>query len=361
MNRKSKIINIVLSIILPVACLLFVLFFAKKSYFYDVKKVMLYTILGAITFGIFNVFFHELGHVVFGKIKGFTLINFTFLFFSFTKLKRGFSVSLVSPNDCMGSTELVSKNTKNLKNKVKFMSLGGVFFNFIVFLSCLSVFLLTKKLPLWAFIYIGVGAPISLYYFLSNTLPMHNYGARNDGGVIWGLNHGDDESKVMLSIYAIESLLYQGKTPSEIDKEFYFNQPQLPEDSLTYLSLLCARYLYYLDIDDYENAKKVCARFISLFTYLPRNIIKILKTYLLYSYCTFDFNEERADKTMLEIQRYLNSKNDAFNLIVKLAYILNVEKRNDVTEVFVDKCKFEADKMKISGLERFYLKLIEKY
>ncbi len=360
MNRKTKTINFIITIILPVACLFGVLIFAKNTYSYKVGKVMLFAIIGATFFGLFNVFFHELGHVVFGKIKGFILVNFTFLFFSFTSKKKGYDVSLVGVNDCLGSTELVSKNTDNLKSKVKFMTKGGVFFNLLSFLLCIIPFFLTNIIPLWLFVLWAIGAPVSLYCFLANALPVYLTSARNDGGVLWGLKRDDDESRVMLSVYAIESLLYQGKTPSEIDEKYYFGVPQLPEDSLTYLSLLNARFLYYLDIKNYDKAKAVCSRFISLYNYLPQSIIKILKSYLLFAYCTFDLDENNADELMLELQHYLNTKNDALSLLVKIAYITGVEKRNDVVNLFYNKLIKEADKMKISGLGTFYKRLIDE-
>lgn len=360
MNRKTKIINIIITVILPVACLFGLLILARNVYTYKIGKIITFTTLGAIVFGILNVFFHELGHVVFGKIKGFTLVNFTFLFFSFTKNKKGFSLSFIGINDCLGSTELVSKNTKNLKNKVKFMTIGGVVFNLITFAVCLVPYFLTNLLPLWVFVAWGVGAPISLYCFLSNALPVYSYSARNDGGVLWGLKRDDDESKVMLSIYTIESLLYQGKTPSEIDERYYFDVPQLPEDSLTYLSLLCARFLYYLDTKNYEKADAVCSRFVSLYNYLPQNVIKTLKSYLLYSYCSFNFDEDKADRLMLELQGYLNSKNDVLSMLVKIAYISGVEKRKDLIDIFYLKGLNEASRLKISGLERFYVSLFDE-
>jgi hypothetical protein len=77
--------------------------------------------------------------------------------------------------------------------------------------------------------------------------------------------------KVALSVLKIQAEMYQGKTPMEVKKELYFDLPQLPEDDPNFVLLLNARYNYYLDLGDYENAKKVTARLLSQTAFLKRN------------------------------------------------------------------------------------------
>ena len=95
-------------------------------------------------------------------------------------------------------------------------------------------------------------------------MPASSYGVRNDGGVIYGLKRKDDVSKVTLALLSIQAQMYQGKTPAQVDEKLYFDLPQLPEDDYNFIMLLNARYLYYLDKEDYENAKKVTERLVGL-------------------------------------------------------------------------------------------------
>ena len=59
-----------------------------------------------------------------------------------------------------------------------------------------------------------------------------------------------------VNILAIEAYLYQGFTPSEIDKQLYFGAPQLPEDDLNFILLTNYRLSYYIDAGDRGKRRK---------------------------------------------------------------------------------------------------------
>lgn len=354
MNRKTNIKNNVITIGVSVVLTFFFLIFCKLNYTYNIGKIILFSVCGAIIFAVFNVFFHEIGHVILGKANGFKLIELTIFFFKWTKTNAKTQFSLVKYNDCAGSTQMALKSFDNAKEKIIKMTRGGAIFNFILLATSIVPFFLTSIIPMWLYILWGVGLPVSAYSFLSAVLPISSFGARNDAGVIYGIKRNDDESKVMLNLFNIESLLFNGKAPKEIDRNLYYDVPQLPEDSLTFLSLLSARYFYNVDINDYEEAKAVVNRMLMLTESLPSNAINLIKTYALYSYCTFDFNEESADDFMFELEKHLNATNDALNVLTKLAYILRVDGNSECFDKFYDKGIKEANKMKLKGLGTFY-------
>lgn len=360
MNRKTNIFYNIICIVVPIALLIVILFLCKNNYEYNILPIMLYCVVGALFFGVLNVVLHEVGHVFFGKLNGFVLINFTVLIFSFTKTNRGTICKIIKPSDCAGSTELVSKNTVNFKRRFAMMTAGGIVFNALLVIAGIVPLFLIEFLPEWIFVCWSICLPISTYCFFNNALPIFNSVARNDGGVLYGLKKNDCESQVGVNLMKIESELYNGITPSEIESNLYFELPQLPENSLSYISLLSARFFYYLNERDYEGAKKVCSRFISLYDYLPEFITYRVKTYLLYSYCTFDFNEKKADDLTSDLEKFLNDNNDAFTVLVKTAYVTFVQKDIESFEKFYAKGIREADKMKITGLGILYKELFNR-
>ena len=119
-------------------------------------------------------------------------------------------------------------------------------------------------LPSWLYCLLSVFLPVSVYCFLTNALPMSDQGIRNDGGVLYGIAKDDDTTAVALSLLQIQAELYAGKSPAEILPSLYFELPQLPEDDANFLLLLSARYAYYLDAGDAENANKVTERIFSV-------------------------------------------------------------------------------------------------
>ena len=166
-------------------------------------------------------------------------------------------------------------------------------------------------------------------------------------------------SKVILNLLEIQANLYLGKTPSQIDEKLYFDLPQLREDDVNFALLLNARYQYYLDKKDYENAQKCSERLLTLEDYLPTAYITIFKIDALYNACTFAKDEDKADDIMYEVDRYINWVNDTQTLRAKLAYLLNVRQESEGADMFFNKAYKEADKCQLKGLGLMERKLLD--
>ena len=253
---------------------------------------------------------------------------------------------------------MIKKSVNGLKKGLKNMTIGGLVFSFITLLFGVPVLFL--QVPYWLYCILVAFMPIGAYFFVGNLIPSSEGGARNDGGVLYGLKHDDDETKVTLSLLAIQSELYSGKTFSEVDEKYYFDLPQLPEDSLNFITLLNYRYNYYLDKGDYENAKKITDRLLTLEEYMPKYFIYVIKTDALYNACTFNFNDKVADDLMYELENKLNKDNSCTSYRVRLAYILAVTGEREMAELFCKRALKVAKKCHLSGLKRFETKLIEE-
>ena len=163
-----------------------------------------------------------------------------------------------------------------------------------------------------------------------------------------------------MNLLVIQSELFNGKTPSEVDEKLYFDLPQLPEDNPSFAMLLSAKYAYYLDKEDYDNAKKTTDRMMSIIDYMPKYFEYVIKTYALYNACAFDFDEEKADDLMYELEKYLNNVNTATTVRAKTAYLLYVKREKEALDIFYKKGVKEADRCLIKGLGVFERKLFEK-
>lgn len=360
MKRRTNLINNALSLLLTMGAFFAVIYFCDLRYVQaEMITVILYVVVGAIIAGIFNAFAHEFGHVIAGKKNGFVLSSVTVWFFRWSRIGKHIRFDFVMIGDEAGYTEMIPTVTDNLSKRFKAMTLGGIISSFILMLVGIPALFVTT-LPLWLFCVWAMFLPIGAYYFFGNALPMISYGARNDGAVVYGLNKQDDNSKVTVALLAIQAELYNGKTPKEIDKQLYFDLPQLPEDDLCFTMLLNARYNYYLDIEDFDNAKKTSDRLLELVEYMPKAYKYIVQADALYNACTFAFDEDVADDLMYELEKYLNSVNSATNLRVKLAYVLYVKKEKEGAQAFYKRGLKVAAKMQIKGLEEFEKALYER-
>ena len=80
MSRRLNLINNVLSLLITVGLIFLVVFASNERFTDGAFLVVLATIGSAIVSGFIITFFHELGHLIFGKANGFKMISFTVWF-----------------------------------------------------------------------------------------------------------------------------------------------------------------------------------------------------------------------------------------------------------------------------------------
>ncbi len=364
MKRTTNIISNVLSMLLMLGSLVAVILICNSKYTADsIFEIIGYIVLGALIAGFLTALSHELGHYFAGKRNGFILYSLVVWFFKWTKVGKKIKFNFILPLDESGYTEMIPTKTENMDKRFKKLTLGGIYgpiaFMIIGIVPLVLVFFF-DFIPLIAFCIWAMFFPMGTYYLFGNILPMTSNGVRNDGAVVMGINKKDDVSIVSSAILQYQAELYNGKTPGEVDEKLLFDLPQLPEDQPTFAMLLDARYNYYLDKEDYENAKKVTDRLMGILDGMPKNIKVVAKLNALYNACTFDYDENKADDLMYELEKFLNNVNVASTVRVKLAYVLYVEKKKENLETFYKKGIKESKRCPMIGAGEFEKKLFEK-
>lgn len=357
MSKKFVVINYIVTFLVTIGAVLFVVTYCNEKYALPVKSVIGFYAIGLVLSAFFCALLHELGHLVFGKANGFILSSFSVWFLRWERRSKKLHFSFNFSFAEAGSTEMIKKDVLGMEKGLKSMTIGGLVFSFISMLFALPVFFVSVSYPIYCIV--SVFLPIGAYFFLGNAMPSCEGGARNDGGVLYGIKKKDFETQVVLSLLSIQTELYNGKTFSEIDEKYYFDLPQLPEDNLNFITLLTYRYNYYLDKNDFENAKKITSRLLALEDYMPKQFIYSVKLDALYNACTFDYNETIADDITYEIEDMLNKDKSATSYRVRLAYILLIKGESEIIEAFYKRGLKVADKCHLLGLGRFERKLIE--
>ena len=360
MNRRTNLINNVIYLGLTMCALFLVVYVCNLRYSVQLVDVCLKLLVGSILASFVVTFAHEMGHVIGGKKAGFAVLSVTVWFFKWTKVgkKKKFSFTLLGSE--AGFTELVPTTDENLDKRLK-KATSAAYLSTIPLTLIGVIPLFIMGLSLWGYCLLAAFLPAGIYTFFGNALPMTNEGFLNDGAIVSGIKKNDDSVRVAVSLLAIQSQLYQGKTPAEIDEKLYFDLPQLPEDDPNFIMLLNARYNYYLDKGDFNEAKAVSNRLLAIAEdYMPKEFIPIVKADALFNACTFDANDDVADDLMYELEKYLNKNNTLTNLRIKLAYIVRVNEEKSMIDTFYAKGVKEADKCQIKGLCAIERKLIEQ-
>ena len=209
---------------------------------------------GAVVISFLTVFLHEIGHILIAKFAGFKVVSFR-IFNRETIYHNGEKIQKkIKNNFSYGSCELISVKEKNLKSRFIAVTAGGLFMSLLVFAAFLLLNVLLDNINPYIYAALSTGILISLYVFISSLLPAEIKGTHTDGAVIYGLTKNKDYAAVLMALLKIQTALYKGKTPSEIDRELYFNVPLLSDDHISMLSLYSLRQMYYLDSGDYEKA-----------------------------------------------------------------------------------------------------------
>lgn len=359
MSRRINLINNVLYLGLTMLALFGIVLVCNGRYNEQWVDILIKFGVSAILVSFLATVFHEVGHLIGGKKAGFEFSSMVIWFLKWTKGKKRIKFSFTSFGAEAGYTEMIPTTTDNMDKRLKKMTSSALIASFTLILLGV-VPLIVSGLPVELYCFLSMFLPVGVYSFFGNALPMVNEGFLNDGAIISGIKKQDDTVKVALSLLKIQAEMYDGKTPSEIDEKLYFDLPQLPEDDPNFVMLLNARYTYYLDAGNYEMAKMVSERLESLIDLMPRQFVMQVKTDLLYNACTFDFNEDKADDIMYEVEKYLNKYNTATNVRTKLAYILNVKKETEPLDIFYKKGMKEAKRCKIKGYGAFEQKLLDQ-
>lgn len=360
MKKRTTVINNIIAIVLLLGATLLVAVMCNTRYTsVNFGTAVGLLIAGAILGGFCSTMLHELGHMWAGKRNGFKFVSISIWFFKWTKVGKKTVFSFTLPIDSAGFTEMTPIGTKNLDKRLIKMTEGALWLPIISIIIGIVPLCLTM-LPVWVYCLLAMFLPTGIATFCFNVLPMISEGVKNDMALIMGLKQYDDDSKVTVALLSIQAELLGGKTPAEVNREYYFDLPQLPEDSINFALLLLQRYNYYLDKEDFENAKKVTDRLLGLEEYFPKTIMNTVKANALYNACTFDYDENKADDYAYELEKYLNNKNDLTNIRIKMAYILYVKKEKESIEAFYRKGIKESKKYILLGYGKFEEKLLDK-
>ncbi len=223
---------------------------------------------------------HELGHVAFAKAGRMEIAYCKFFVFRLyregEKLCFGFTNPL-TPEE----TQVLPKGSEDMQKRAYAYTVGG-----LVFSGALLALLLGGSILVWCLGGSGYAIcswlPYVAYMFLLNVAPFEYPSGKTDALVAWGIKNQAPVEQTMLNLMRIHGGLQEGKSYGEIEEEFYFSAPQIPVDEPLYVSILDARYCYYLEKKDVEKAYDCLKRIREAGEYLTKEEIFALERNLAY-------------------------------------------------------------------------------
>ena len=163
MSRRVNFINNILVMLFTIVGVFAVVFVANGTFNASMGTVLVYFAVSAVIAGFICTLFHEVGHLIAGKMNGFAFVSMTVWFFRW-RVERGKTVfDFVMMGDEAGYTEMVAKTTDDLAIKLKKMTLGGLIATAIPMILGVIPFFVAGKLPLFVFSLTAMFLPIGIY------------------------------------------------------------------------------------------------------------------------------------------------------------------------------------------------------
>ena len=318
-------------------------------------KEIISVLIGMVYGFVFAPIFHELGHLCFAQINGMEYVYFKAFCFRFIRKDGRVKFSLASPF-AADQTQVIPKRGGNMKKRVASYAIGGLIFEGVMLAFLLAGAIVCAVLGavtfvLWAMI------PYFAYLFLLNVIPAYLAGGKTDAAVYRGIKKGEDVEQNMLAAMEIHGQLYEGKSFAEIDKSWFFDQPQLCEDEPLFAVMLDLRYRYCLEKGDFDEAADQLNRLAQTQAYLSDEEVGKIAAELAYMHAV-NQDIERAEECEKLCFSYLSKDiTTAHRIQAALAYM-----RKDFEEVEIRKELAEKalNKERIQGNAKFEKVLLSR-
>ena len=319
------------------------------------EKQTLACLISMLVGFVFVPIFHEYGHLFFLIINKMDCVYIKcFCFAQYIKdgKKRIKFASPFAPDQ----TQAVPKCGGNMKKRASAYTLGGLIFSVILLALLIGGGVAVALFGKFSFALWGA-VPYAAYIFLLNVAPLEYPNGPTDASVYRSIKKGDDTATVMLAAMEIQGQIYEGKTFAEIDKNLYFNLPQLCEDDRLFAVILELRYRYYIDKEDYKNAADCLNRLIQTQEYLNADEMEKIAAELTYMHAlNGDF--ERAEEGGKLCQNYLKGNTPAAKRI--LAAYSAAFGKTEAAQVLIAQAKSVLKNERMLGMRRFEEKLVAR-
>lgn len=297
---------------------------------------------------------HELGHLVFGLFNKMALHSMRIGFLTFYRSGGKIRLRFTKIGEYAGACEMIPKTPHNLYRRFLLMAAGGNIFSLIYLALTVLFFSIRANFSPYLYFFFTAGLPVAFYLFIVNMIG----GGRTDGRVILGLLRKEPQSMVTVNILSIQSKFFEGKLPSEIDKEFYFSIPQTDD---VYLSavILNLQYVYYRDSGDVENAYQTAIKLEDFAKELDERTAMNILCDSLYERIIRG-EQQAAIELYKKTEKYLRSENSATNLRIRAAYALIIDKDLNGARRLLNLALDECKKTVIIGIARFEEKILNE-
>lgn len=314
-------------------------------------------LLGALLSSALCCLFHELGHIVFGKLCGFRFHALHVWFFHMVRSGEKLRVWLGRmPEGEAGAAEMVPVSAEKIHARFALVTAGGPVFSLIWLVGALLALIFAPEAPFAVYVLTAASLPYAFYLFACNVLPFS--ALPTDGTLLVGILRGDASAQTAVNLLTIESHLMQGEAPSQIDEALYYGAPQLPEDDANFILLTDYRLARAIDAGDAEKAFALSDRLKGLTEYVPAYCRGEIAADVLFVECALRQDADEARRLYPAVEKYLENARELSAQRTAAAYALFVNADRTDCLRHLSAAQELADGCPVPGVVRYERKLL---
>ncbi|MCL2361160.1 MAG: M50 family metallopeptidase [Defluviitaleaceae bacterium] len=229
--------------------------------------ILLRGLIGGI-FGLFHgtilaIIIHELGHLVFGKLTGYSFVSFRVS--SFIWFKEGEKIKFTRSKSMVAGQCLMSPPEGAGKFKFVWYNLGGGVFNILLAAVWWGIYLIVVNAVsdglhwIWG-IFFAIGIIGNIIIALLNLIPIVIAGMPNDGRNIREALKSEDAKRGLRLVFYVNSELAKGKKYRDFPPELFALNEDADLNNYFVASMLLMEAEQLNDSGEYEAAINMCSR-----------------------------------------------------------------------------------------------------
>ena len=286
---------------------------------------------------------HELGHLIFGLLSGYSFCSYRIGNLMWVKLPEGIKLRRMSIAGTGGQCLMTPPEPKDGKIPVFLYNFGGVLVNLIIAVLLFVLYVPTRSMPILPYVFI-IGAEFSLIMAIFNGVPIKIGGIANDGLNAFALTKDKNANAAIRQQLLIISEQTKGARIADMPEEWF----SLPDDAdMNHHAVAAVIYCNRLmELEMFDEAEKSILQLINA----DINLVAIHRSMLVSDliYCLLLRGEtERAARYYTKEQKsYMNALKSTPS-ILRTEYALAI-------------CKIEGAK-NAEEVRRSFEKIAKKY
>ncbi|MFI3167355.1 MAG: hypothetical protein R3Y32_04460 [Bacillota bacterium] len=324
MDTTKRIISYIIYVALTLGSLVAIYFSLQQMGVESWLWTALFLAIGFFLSNFIYIFIHELGHLIGGFIAGFKFYSFSVLFLKFIKINGKLKLRFSLSREIAGYCQMIPPHTSNLENAFKKYVAGSLVSSTLF----LAVALFGTVSPL---IFPTFFAGKSLIYStfalaFVGTFPTHvaNFSEltpnpTTDGAILRGLKSNSPTAQTQIKMISIQSLLFSGTRPADLDKNLIENL-SFDDETYIYAPLFESYKLsHYLDLKDYKNVITSSDFIKTHFRDTNEVFHQLLLCDVFYVELVLKKDIDEAERIYFYIAKFLKSHLDISTLRIRMA------------------------------------------